>query len=83
MQMNNSIHRSSVVAATLAWLRGHTLLAVFGVLTGLALAVAAVHSLLTGSVLPFVFFLILGTIILSGIVRLGGGGQGNKGEHGT
>ena len=79
--MNANLQQRSVVAASLGWLRGHTLLVVFGVLTGLALTVAAAQSLLTGSVLPLVFFLILGAVILSGVLRLGPGGHGTTRAH--
>ena len=71
--MNINHHQLSGVTGALAWLRGHTLLAVFGLFTGLAVTVAAAQSLLTGSVLPLVFFLILGALILSGLLRFGPG----------
>jgi len=79
--MNTDLHQRAVVAATLGWLRGHTLFAVFAVLTGLAVTVAAAESLLTGSVLPLAFFLILGAVILSGVLRLGPGGHGTTRVH--
>ncbi len=79
--MNTHLHQRSVVAATVGWLREHTLLAVVGLVTGLALTVAAAQSLLSGSVLPFVFFLILGAVILRGVLRLDTGGHRNEGKH--
>jgi len=79
--MNTNLQQRSVVAATRGWLHGHTLFAVFAVLTGLAVTVAVAESLLTGSVLPLVFFLILGALILSGVLRIGPRGYRAKHKH--
>lgn len=68
--MSTHLHQRSVIAATLGRLREHTLLAAVGVVTGFALAVAAAESLLQGSAAPFVFFSILGVLILGGVLRL-------------